>query len=90
MTKQRESLLTVHHSKPTTIDAVQVTDENAVAIARMVNGKVYVGNAPVAIYFHCCNGRAKAGWGDWIVHTSKGFAVMTNEEFTKEYEETPK
>jgi hypothetical protein len=87
MLNRRNELLTRHRSRQSVIESVQVTEENAAAVARMVNGKVYLGGTgPLAIYFHCCNGRAKAGWGDWIIHTPKGFAVMTNAEFTTQYE----
>jgi hypothetical protein len=77
--------------RPKPFMAVQITDENAVAVARMVNGALHKADAtgPVRIYFHCCNGRVRAEWGDWIVRTSSGYAKLTNEEMTKECEEMP-
>ena len=77
----------VHQPKP--VLAIQITDENARKVALLVNGKLYAATAlaPTRIYFHCCNGRMKAEWGDWIVRDSKGFRSMTNEEFTTTYQE---
>ncbi len=79
----------VHQPKP--VLSVQITDENARKVALLVNGKLYAATAqaPTRIYFHCCNGRMKAEWGDWIIKDSKGFRAMTNKEFTETYEEKP-
>lgn len=77
----------VHQPKP--VLSVQITDENARKVALLVNGKLYAATeqAPTRIYFHCCNGRMKAEWGDWIIKDSKGFRAMSNKEFTETYEE---
>jgi len=75
--------------KPHPITAIQITDENAGAIARMVNGVMHpaVGNVGVRIYFSCCNGRVRAEWGDWIVKEGRNFSKLTNEQMTRDYEE---
>lgn len=76
--------------KPKPFSAVQVTEENADEVSRMVGGSVHRGGthgSPVRIYFHCCNGRVCAQWGDWIVRTGHQFSKMTNDEMIRECEE---
>lgn len=77
--------------RPTPMMAVQITDENAKSLALMVGGKLYPRDRfdKLRIYFHCCTGRVKAEWGDWIVRDAKGFNTMTNSEFTTIYQEKP-
>ena len=76
---------------PSPIRAVQITDENAKSVALMVNGKLYPRDQhnTLRIYFHCCSGRVKAEWGDWVLRDAKGFHTMTNSEFTTTYQEKP-
>lgn len=90
MTQRSAELLREYISRPTGIMAVQITDENAEHIAQMVGGKVYKADKDhpaLRIYFHCCNARVKAGWGDWIIQKDRGFFVMTNDEFSNGYRE---
>lgn len=88
LTTMSATLLKEYVSKPISTLAVQITDENAKDVATMVGGKLYPRTtlAPLRIYFHCCNGRMKAEWGDWILRDSKGFHAMTNSEFTESHE----
>lgn len=89
MTTRSAALLKDYVHQPRPVMAVQITDENARAVAEMVSGKLYAATAtaPVRLYFHCCSGRRKAEWGDWIVRDSRGFRSMTNDEFTTTYQE---
>jgi hypothetical protein len=78
--------------QPLPVSAVQITDENAKDVAQLVNGKLYPANKftpAVRIYFHCCEGRRKAEWGDWIIRDGRGFTTMTNKEFITTYQEKP-
>lgn len=75
---------------PLPVLAVQITDANAVEVAALVNGKLYLPNKlspSLRLYFHCCSGRASAGWGDWIIRDARGFNTMTDLEFTEQYKE---
>ncbi len=76
-------------TRPKPVVAVQITDENAKSVALMVGGKLYPRDQhdTLRIYFHCCNGRMKAQWGDWVLKDSKGFHTMTDAEFTTTYQE---
>jgi hypothetical protein len=90
LTKPGLDLLGDYESIPKPIQAVQLTDENAAVVARMVNGRVYTPdktNPNVRVYFFCCNSRVKAEWGDWLIRLGRGFITMTNEEFTETYKE---
>ena len=83
------SLMQEYICRPSPILAVQITDDNAKDIALMVNGKLYPRDRTtnLRIYFHCCNGRQKAEWSDWILKDSRGFHSMTHSEFTSTYQE---
>lgn len=89
LTALRSELLTEYVPRAKPIMAVQITDGNAADVARMVGGKLYPRDKTnnVRIYFHCCNGRAKAEWGDWITRDSRGFSAMTDQEFHETYQE---
>lgn len=91
MTTRSAELLGEYVSRPVPVRAVQITDANARAVAEMVNGKLYPATAlaAVRIYFHCCAGRRKAEWGDWIIRDARGFRSMTDQEFTTTYQEKP-
>lgn len=91
MTTRSLELLSEYVSRPVPVKAVQITEGNARAVAEMVGGKVYAASAiaPVRIYFHCCAGRRKAEWGDWIIRDARGFRSMTDAEFTAVYREGP-
>lgn len=85
------TLMTEYTTKPLPVMAVQLTDANAREVALMVGGKLYPADNqhPLRLYFHCCSGRAKAEWGDWVLRDAKGFHTMTNSEFTTTYQEKP-
>lgn len=89
LTTRSAALMQEYVQRPKPTMAVQITDGNAQEIALMLNGKLYPRDDrnKLRIYFHCCNGRVKAEWGDWILRDSKGFRTMTNEEFTTDYQE---
>lgn len=78
-----------YRQKPREILAVRLTDSNAKEMAQLVNGNLHPGTpgSKLSIYFHCCNTRVKAEWGDWIVRDSRGYSVMTHEQFEAQYEE---
>lgn len=83
------ALMQEYVTRPRPVMAVQLTDSNAREVALMVNGKLYpaTNDHSLRLYFHCCNGRAKAEWGDWVLRDAKGFHTMTNSEFTTTYQE---
>lgn len=91
LTMMRDTLLREYIPAPKPMLAVQITDENAKSVAAMVGGKLYPRDnaSQLRIYFHCCSGRVKAEWGDWIIRDAKGFSTMTNSEFTTTYQEKP-
>lgn len=89
VTTMTTELMREYVSIPKPVLAVQLTDENAKSVALMVGGKLYPRDKfdTLRIYFHCCNGRMKLAWGDWVLKDAKGFHAMTNSEFTTTYQE---
>jgi hypothetical protein len=81
--------------KPLHVEAVQVTEENLIAVTDWCGGTAYkitegnVSFIKVLSYRSKMIPRTKAFVGDWVIASRNGYRVYTNSAFQKSFEEVP-
>lgn len=79
---------TTYSRKPLTVEAVQMTDDNALEIAQWCGGSVYVAlNGKTTIHVKVLHptqaNHTKAQPGDWILKSSQGYKIYQDSAFKK-------
>lgn len=82
---------TTYSRKPLLVEAVQMTDDNALAIAQWCGGSVYVAvNGKTTIHvkvLHPLHSKQeKAQPGDWILKSTQGYKIYQDSAFKKGFE----
>ena len=78
--------------KPVVIEAMQLTENNYMAIKKWINGTenafpAYLGSGNISIGIHTLEGEMRADLGDWIIKGVEGeFYPITNDIFELTYE----
>jgi hypothetical protein len=82
---------TTYARKPLTVEAVQVTDENLLEVAKWCKGKIYEKDGKMVLevkVLHPMNiDQNKAHVGDWILKSKQGFKIYADSAFKKGYSE---
>lgn len=86
---------TTYIRKPLTVQAVQVTEENILEVAKWCKGKVYLEQnglmtLEVKVIHPMSIDQNKAQEGDWILKSKQGFKIYADSAFKKGFEKLDK
>ena len=82
---------TTYARKPLIVDAVQVTEENMLEVAKWCKGKVYADKnnqmvIEVKVLHPLSSNQNTALPGDWILKSNQGFKIYADSAFKKGFE----
>lgn len=82
---------TTYYRKPLQVEAVQVTEENILEVAKWCKGKVYEASngkmtLEVKVLHPLHSNQTKAQEGDWVLKSSQGFKIYADSAFKKGFE----
>lgn len=77
--------------KPLIVDAVQVTEENMLEVAKWCKGKVYADKnnqmvIEVKVLHPLSSNQNTAAPGDWVLKSNQGFKIYADSAFKKGFE----
>lgn len=82
---------TTYYRKPLQVEAVQVTEENILEVAKWCKGKVYEASngkmtLEVKVLHPLHANQTKAQEGDWVLKSSQGFKIYADTAFKKGFD----